>query len=105
MFIAMNRFRIKKGGEESFERIWKERDSYLKDVPGFLEFHLLKGPEADDIVLYSSHAVWENRAAFEDWTKSEAFRKAHARAGGGPDIYAGPPQLELFDVVLHQTRS
>ena len=36
-----------------------------------VEFHLLKGPEAEDHTLYASHTVWENRAVFEAWTKSE----------------------------------
>ena len=34
MFIAMNRFRIVKGRESDFERIWAERDSHLDEVPG-----------------------------------------------------------------------
>ncbi len=46
MFIAMNRFRVKKGFEGVFEEVWLGRDTYLDLVPGFLEFHLLKGPEA-----------------------------------------------------------
>ena len=48
MFIAMNRFRVKRGAEESFEKVWLSRDSYLDGVPGFVEFHLLKGPETED---------------------------------------------------------
>ena len=44
MFIAMNRFRIALGAEETFEKLWRERDSHLDDVPGFREFHLLRGP-------------------------------------------------------------
>ena len=35
MFIAMNRFRINKGSEAEFERIWARRDSHLEGVPGF----------------------------------------------------------------------
>jgi hypothetical protein len=42
MFIAMNRFRVKKGSEDAFEKVWLGRDSYLDRVPGFLEFHLLR---------------------------------------------------------------
>ena len=38
MFIAMNRFRIGKGYEEGFEKVWRERDSYLSEVPGFRSF-------------------------------------------------------------------
>jgi len=40
MFIAMNRFKIKPGSEQDFIDIWKNRDSYLKDVPGFKQFNL-----------------------------------------------------------------
>ncbi len=58
MFIAMNRFRVKKGEEENFETVWKQRDSFLNEVPGFKEFQLLRGPAADDHTLYASHAVW-----------------------------------------------
>jgi hypothetical protein len=43
MFIAMNRFRVKRGAEGAFEKVWLSRDSYLDRVPGFVEFHLLKG--------------------------------------------------------------
>ena len=48
MFIAMNRFRVKKGSEEAFEKVWLSRDSHLAKVPGFVEFRLLKGPEHED---------------------------------------------------------
>jgi heme-degrading monooxygenase HmoA len=51
-------------------------DSHPDKVPGFVEFHPLKGPEAEDHTIYASHTVWENRAVFEAWTKSEAFRAA-----------------------------
>jgi heme-degrading monooxygenase HmoA len=60
MFIAMNRFRVTKGSEAAFENVWMSRDSHLDKVPGFVEFHLLKGPEAEDHTLYASHTVWEN---------------------------------------------
>jgi len=100
MYIAMNRFKIVPGREEEFEAIWRERDTHLSEVPGFKEFHLLRGAGDETATLYASHSVWESRQAFEDWTKSEAFRKAHASAGASKDIYLGPPQFEGFEVVL-----
>jgi heme-degrading monooxygenase HmoA len=63
-----------------------------------VEFHLLKGPEAEDHTLYASHTVWENRAVFEAWTKSEAFRAAHSRAGDNKPLYLDHPQFEGFEV-------
>ena len=100
MFIAMNRFKVKLGSESEFERIWRERESYLDQMPGFIEFHLLKGPKRDDHTLYSSHTTWRTHADFENWTKSEQFRVAHARAGTGPSIYLGHPEFEGFESVL-----
>lgn len=100
MFIAMNRFRIAPGREEEFVAIWRERDSHLKDVPGFRQFHLLRGETNEEHTLFASHTVWESRAAFEAWTHSEAFRKAHAGAGSSKGLYLGPPRLELFDVAV-----
>ena len=100
MFIAMNRFRVAKGSETAFEQVWLSRDTHLDKVPGFIEFHLLKGPEAEDHTLFASHTIWESRAAFEAWTKSAEFRAAHARAGNettGP-LYLEHPKFEGFEV-------
>ncbi|MEJ2405041.1 MAG: antibiotic biosynthesis monooxygenase [Candidatus Thiodiazotropha sp.] len=100
MFIAMNRFKIRPGCEDEFIEIWKNRDTYLNTVQGFISFHLLKGSSSDEYTLFSSHATWESRSAFEAWTKSEEFRKAHANAGSRKEIYLGPPQLECFEAVI-----
>jgi heme-degrading monooxygenase HmoA len=92
MCIAMNRFRFAKGSEAAFEQVWLSRDSHLEKVPGFIEFHLLKGPEAEDHTLFASHTVWENRATFEAWTKSDAFRDAHHKAGDNKPLYLNHPR-------------
>ncbi|MBQ1203304.1 MAG: antibiotic biosynthesis monooxygenase [Loktanella sp.] len=99
MYLAMNRFRIVPGQEAAFEDIWRKRDSYLRDVPGFKSFTLLRGPVQDDHVLYASHSVWDSEAAFRDWTRSEAFRAAHASAGDSRALYLGPPAFEGFAEV------
>jgi heme-degrading monooxygenase HmoA len=65
MFIAMNRFHVIKGREGDFEHVWLSRDTRLKNVPGFVEFELLKGPESEGRTLYASHTIWESKAAFE----------------------------------------
>ncbi len=100
MFIAMNRFQIAEGSEQVFEELWRSRDSQLDEVPGFREFHLLKGPTEEGATLYASHSVWESRKAFEAWTESESFRKAHAQARAPKGTYLGHPRFEGFEVVL-----
>lgn len=100
MFIAMNRFRIALGREQDFEEIWRKRESHLDEMPGFREFHLLRGPSDDEASLYASHTVWDDRASFEAWTRSENFRAAHAGAKAPAGIYLGHPQFEGFEAVL-----
>jgi heme-degrading monooxygenase HmoA len=99
MFIAMNRFRVVRGGETAFEQVWTARDTYLQEVPGFITFHLLRGPEHDDHVLYASHTLWRSRTHFEAWTRSEAFRMAHRDAGQNRPLYLGHPEFEGFEVI------
>jgi heme-degrading monooxygenase HmoA len=99
MFIAMNRFKVAPGSEAEFERVWLTRDTHLRSVPGFVAFHLLRGPARDEYVLYSSHAVWNSRADFEAWTKSDAFRAAHRDAGQNKPLYLGHPEFEGFEVI------
>jgi heme-degrading monooxygenase HmoA len=96
----MNRFKIALGFEDGFEKVWRERDSYLSEVEGFVSFNLMKGLATEEFVLYASHSVWQSKEAFETWTDSEHFRKAHAQASAPKGTYLGHPDLELFDSVL-----
>ena len=58
MYIAMNRFHVVPGYEVAFEAIWRGREGRLAEMPGYIEFQMLKGPKAEDHTLYASHTVW-----------------------------------------------
>lgn len=96
----MNRFKIVLGKEEDFENIWKNRNSHLDDVEGFINFNLIKGKEEKDYTLYASHSTWSTEEDFINWTKSESFRNAHKDAGKHRNIYIGHPEFEGFKVVI-----
>jgi heme-degrading monooxygenase HmoA len=99
LFIAMNHFQVDPERGSEFERHWRERESHLGEVPGFLRFALLRGEEPG---CYVSHSTWQDRAAFEAWTLSEPFRKAHAQARTPAGQLRGHPRLELFEAVLEE---
>jgi heme-degrading monooxygenase HmoA len=99
MFVAMNRFRVVPGSEAAFEEVWRNRRSRLDELPGFVEFQLLKGPSREDHTLYASHTIWQDQAAFEAWTQSEQFREAHKGAGANKPLYLGHPEFEGFSSV------
>ena len=57
MYIAMNRFSIVPGRETEFETLWQDRETHLEQVPGFLDFHLVRGEKQDTSTLYASHST------------------------------------------------
>jgi heme-degrading monooxygenase HmoA len=71
----------------------------LVDMPGFVEFQLLRGPSSETHTLFASHTVWVSRDAFEAWTRSPAFRAARRNAGARTGLYAGHPRFEGFEVI------
>ena len=99
MFVAMNNFKVNAGREDDFEKQWRERETFLEGVPGFVEFMLLKGDKTGD---YISHTRWQDRQSFIDWTQSEAFAKGH-RQGSVAGVLDGPPVIGLFEAVLVAT--
>ena len=102
MYLAMNRFTVRPENADAFEALWLGRDSHLKEMEGFVEFHMLKGPLREDgTILYASHTVWESEEAFTAWTRSEQFRAAHAGAGQTRKLHEGHPNFEGFAAIQH----
>ena len=99
MYIAMNNFKVAEGKEEEFERTWRERQSYLNGVPGFLQFTLLKAETPGE---YISHSTWQDRAAFVAWTNSDAFVQGH-RQGSLMGVLQGPPQIKTYEAIIVET--
>jgi heme-degrading monooxygenase HmoA len=99
MFVAMNRFKVAPGSEAAFETIWRGRNSRLDELPGFVQFHLLRGPTTETHTLYASHTVWADEASFRAWTTSEQFRAVHRDAGASKPLYLGHPEFEGFTSV------
>ena len=45
-FIAMNRFRVKKGSEEAFEQVWVSRGTQSDQGPQFRRVHYAFGSDS-----------------------------------------------------------
>ena len=100
MYIAMNRFKIILGEESKFEKLWRNRETHLDSVKGFRKFNLIKGETNESHTLYASHSTWDSKDSFINWTKSEAFRKAHKNARNNKKIYLDHPKFEGFEIVI-----
>ena len=99
MFVAMNRFKVMTGREQEFERVWRERRSYLQGVEGFLRFALLRGDASGEFI---SHSSWRDRESFIAWTNSEAFAAGH-RQGSLAGLLEGPPQISTYEAAIVET--
>ena len=74
MYVAMNHFLVAAGRGGEFEERWRNRKSFLDQVPGFVSFQLLRGDDDDDgNHRYASHTLWDSEADFRSWTESDAF--------------------------------
>jgi heme-degrading monooxygenase HmoA len=100
IYIAMNHFRVAAGRAAEFERVWRERESHLDGVPGFVEFHLVRGRDRKDgSHRYASHVVWRSQRAFLDWTHSDAFRKAHGQRRTPEGLLLGHPRFRGWQAI------
>uniref|UniRef100_A0A6U1HB29 ABM domain-containing protein n=1 Tax=Tetraselmis chuii TaxID=63592 RepID=A0A6U1HB29_9CHLO len=101
-YVTCNRFSIKSGFEEAFEKRWASRESKLLEMPGFQNFVLCRrnvggkghGADKGDEFNYMSLTVWENKAAFENWRTSKQFGKAHGSEEKKPD---DKPDMSMFN--------
>ncbi len=100
MFVTMNRIPVNPEFCDAFEKRFAERIGLVDKAPGFIRNMVLRPVEESSdrhIVL----TFWESKEAFMAWTKSDAFREAHARARKAPEgMYLGPGKIEVFETVL-----
>ena len=94
MYVATNGITISKGNGADLEERFRQQGG-VKQQPGFLGFELwqLRGNGETEEFLVVTH--WESEAAQAEWTRSEAFRQAHA--GPHPDYILGG-QFKTYDV-------
>jgi len=75
MIVVANRIAVARGYEEEFEKRFIERDFRLQELPGFIRTEVLRPIRADHYVVMTH---WEDMESFENWTRSEHFKQAHA---------------------------
>lgn len=108
-YVVMNVVEVPSTGTEPFETAFAQRQSRLKEVDGFAGFELLRrdgvgedGESSEFLVI----SRWRDRAAFDGWRSSDAFKHAHR----GADPESRPPEhrptnseVRNYDVVLTES--
>ena len=102
MFYAVNRFTVDANRSDEFLKVWKERDSHLKEIEGYISFKMLKGRVKEDKVLFVSQTLWKDEESFAAWTPSEQFKKPHGKNKMPSGVILGPPAFEAYNIVLEE---
>lgn len=95
----MNRIFVNEGYTDGFEQRFKNRAHEVDKMKGFVRNVVLKpkGPEQPYVVM----TFWESEDDFNNWVKSDAFIKGHAKSGTLPkEAFSTESHLETFDVFL-----
>ena len=95
MIVVANRIPVAESYEEEFEKRFRDREGFVDKSPGFIRYELLRPSKAD---AYIVKTYWEDMASFETWTRSEAFKEAHAELPP-KKMFAGPSALEIHEVL------
>jgi heme-degrading monooxygenase HmoA len=102
MFVTMNRIPVHEEHWPDFEERFRNRLGLVDKAPGFVRNMVLR-PVDGTTDCHVVMTLWENREAFENWTKSDAFLQAHYRGDQGTqnakDTFKGPGKLESFEAV------
>lgn len=103
MIAVANRIFVAPQYADGFEERFRTRAGLVDGMPGFISNQLLRPTQPGD--PYVVFTLWESRAQFEAWTRSDAFRSGHARSGTLPkEAFTGPNKLEVHEIVLDSTR-
>ncbi|MBX6377435.1 MAG: antibiotic biosynthesis monooxygenase [Clostridia bacterium] len=93
MFVAVNRITMPEGQGKRLEQAFA-RSGHMEGVAGCRGFYFLRRQGQEQYLVVT---VWEDRAAFEAWRQSEAFRRAHTDTGASAGATS---ELELYDVLF-----
>ncbi|MBD0369659.1 MAG: antibiotic biosynthesis monooxygenase [Pyrinomonadaceae bacterium] len=103
MITVANRIYVNKEYAERFEERFRERAGLVDKMPGFISNQVLRPVnEGDPYIVFT---IWQSRADFLNWVRSDAFVKGHAQSGTLPkEAFSRANVLEMHEVVQDSTR-
>ena len=103
MITVANRIYVAGEYADAFEQRFRERAGLVDQMPGFISNMVLRPVnEGDPYVVFT---IWNSRADFLNWVRSDAFLKGHAQSGTLPkEAFVQSNVLEMHEVVQDSSR-
>lgn len=97
MIAVTNRLYVSPSYVAEFEERFRNRSGLVESMEGFVRNQVWR-PEKEG-EPYVVMTIWESRAHFEAWVKSDAFKQAHT--GDFPrDAYTARNHVEVYEVLM-----
>ena len=78
MITVANRIYVREEYSDAFEQRFRERAGLVDQMPGFISNQVLRPVnDGDPYVVFT---IWQSRADFLNWVRSDAFVKGHAQS-------------------------
>jgi len=97
-YVVINHIPVAEEGHAMFEERFKQRQQQVENTPGFKAFRLLRPLSGN---TYAAFTQWQSKKAFEDWTNSDDFKKAHSKPSRPPAYQADRPFLKKYIMIDH----
>jgi heme-degrading monooxygenase HmoA len=98
-FVVANRIPVRAAYRDAFEERFRQRASEVEKQPGFIRLEVLRPVQDDGFYVVLTH--WENREAFENWVRSDDFKRAHQQANPLPkEAFGEGGGLEQHEVII-----
>lgn len=98
MVIVTNTSKITKGNAhklvERFDKVGK-----VENMEGFIGLEVMLTENTPDYDEVTVSTRWEAKENFQAWTRSDAFKEAHAHRGGLPD-YILDNKIAFYEVKI-----
>lgn len=103
MITVANRIYVHPEYRDAFEARFRDRAKLVDGMPGFISNQVLRPVnEGDPYVVFT---LWNSRADFLAWVRSDAFTKGHAQSGSLPkEAFSASNVLEVHEVVQDSSR-
>ena len=98
MIAIFNSLPVKEGAADTIVERFAESRGHVQGFPGFVSMEVLKSEEGNEVLVITR---WQNRESFDAWVRSDEFKMAHGRSGGG-GLLRGHPKMTSYEVAVER---
>jgi heme-degrading monooxygenase HmoA len=100
MISVENHIPVKEEFREAFEARFSSGTRFVHGSPGFVRNEVLRPVKGEHYIV---RTYWESMKSFEDWTKSEAFKRAHSNTPS-EEMFSGKSFLTIHEVFAETAK-